>query len=109
MSKLHKSGFNKFRKAFYEEYFHIEEKDLETKIPEICQEYLKGLQYVLDYYFIGCQDWDWYYTFIMPPLMEDLHNYLTQLKKDGKSVKVTYNENSKPIRPFAQLIFIQPK
>jgi 5'-3' exonuclease len=60
-------------------------------------EYFKGLQWVMLYYFHGCQDWRWYYPYYYAPFVSDLGNSKNLLELvDGRIVF----ENRPPYKPL---------
>ena len=61
---------------------------------------MEGLQWVLSYYYIGCESWDWYYPFHYAPFAADL------IKCDKVPIKFVMG---KPLRPFEQLMSVFPK
>ncbi|OMJ71935.1 hypothetical protein SteCoe_29751 [Stentor coeruleus] len=44
------------------------------KIKEMVAKYLEGLQWVMNYYFKGEKDWQWYYPFHYAPLISDFYD-----------------------------------
>ena len=65
------------------------------------KEYVKGLQWVLDYYNGNEIEFDWYYPYMYPPLWSDLYNYI------NNDIKITYNIQP-PISPQQQLSIVLP-
>jgi 5'-3' exonuclease len=49
-----------------------DEDDLDITINNVCNEYLKGMQWVITYYKRGIPDWEWYYPYFYGPFLEDL-------------------------------------
>jgi len=72
---------------------------------KIVSEYLKGLQWILDYY-NGVQiEFDWYYPYMNTPLWKDVFNYIHD-DYIGKT-KFIYNHEL-PISPEQQLVLVLP-
>jgi 5'-3' exonuclease len=64
-------------------------------------EYVKGLQFVLDYYSKGVQDWSWYYPYDYAPLLADIKNIDT-------AKRIEFEINS-PCTEVEQLLRILPQ
>jgi 5'-3' exonuclease len=60
------------RKQYYEEY------KMDSNISS--KEYIKGLQWIYNYYFHNKLDYSWYYPFEKAPLIYDIHTYLQKLE-----------------------------
>lgn len=52
-------------------------KDIE--ISKICKNYTCMLAWNMDYYTIGCTDWNLKYEYMYPPLLKDLKDYIPEL------------------------------
>lgn len=74
----------------------------------ICKDYLKGIQFVMYYYYHGCPSWIWYYPYFMSPMLSDLITILEELLEEEPEMEFTF-ERGEPFRPFNQLLFILPK
>ena len=48
-----------WRERYYQSKFHVDHDHLEEKCPAIVKEYIRGLQWVLQYYYHGVPSWDW--------------------------------------------------
>lgn len=103
------SGTNEEQKRIEKERFYCKffdlEKFSEEKLDEIIYGYLKGLQFVMSYYFHGCPSWTWFYPFFMSPFLSDLIEVLERKLPD---LKIEF-EPSEPYNPFDQLSYILPK
>jgi 5'-3' exonuclease len=51
-------------------------------VPEICANYLEGLEWVFRYYTAGCPDWKWRYEFHYPPLFADLVRFIPDFETE---------------------------
>ena len=96
------------RNLFYKEFFK------NNKI-QAMQNYLDGLQWLLDYYFNGKTYHKWYYLYNRSPLIKDLYNYILNYKSDffKKSKKTLekcclINKSVDMLSPFEQLLYITP-
>jgi 5'-3' exonuclease len=98
--KLNNPGF---KERYYEHYFHIETKTDELK-SKICHNYLEGLVWVANYYFLECNSWRWQYKYTHPPFLSDIYNYL-KMKDINKDFNIM---NSKAINMNTQLLCVIP-
>ena len=73
----------------------------QTTVKTICQEYLKGMQWVITYYKQGIPDWRWKYPYNYGPFIADLSEHL----KTYKSVDFDLHS---PVTSFEQLLCILP-
>lgn len=99
----------KTKKSFPErdeikKYYNIHFNKINKKT--IVNEYLLGLNWVVNYYFNGIMDKLWYYPYSKSPLMFDImdnfNEKILSLKKTDKYTDKTF------FTPFEQLIFISP-
>lgn len=84
--------------------FYIEKMGIksESDLIDICKEYIKGCEWVYNYYFFDNISWDWYYPNHFAPFFADLA--VVVLK--GAS---TFGPNqTKPLTPFEQLMSVLP-
>jgi 5'-3' exonuclease len=86
----------KYKEKYYEKKFPEN-----TKVKDICLEYIKGLHWILTYYSFGIPCWNWVYKYDYSPFMSDIVEYIDQYKHK-KFVM------DSPITPFEQLITILP-
>jgi len=87
---------NSFVKAYYNKYF----KNVDLK--QACEEYVKGLQWVLEYYTKGVPSWTWYYPHSFAPFATDIMNHF-----DSESFAKKW-PSTEPSDPFLQLLFVLP-
>eukprot|EP00939_MAST-03C_sp_MAST-3C-sp1_P001957 g1957.t1 len=94
-------GEDGWKRRYYEQKFPERAKtDLKGLQREMMQSYVEGLQWVLRYYYEGCVSWAWFYPFHYAPCASDLRNVET--------VKIEFDELSKPFKPVDQLMGVQP-
>lgn len=74
---------------------------IKKDITQICQDYMKSIQWTLDYYFKECPSWTWYYKHNFAPLIIDLKEHIT------KNNIITF-EKDKPYTPAEQLKIVLP-
>lgn len=82
----------------------------ETK-PNICEEYIYGLQWVFEYYTNGCNDWKWNYPHHYPPLFEDLVSFSSKSGGDLSEIIKQHRTSIEPEIPCdntKQLIYVTP-
>ena len=95
-------------KSYNKHFFESEDVNI------VCYEYIKSLNFCLQYYFKGIPSWSWYYKYRNSPTMKDLSKYLG---KCIDNVEDGYNGNiidikwniGKPYLQFEQLMLILPK
>jgi len=85
-----------YKKEYYKSKFP---KD--TLIETICHEYLKGMQWILEYYTSGIPSWTWCYPYNYAPFCSDLADYTTNFIFENY-------EFTQPIEPFLQLLCVLP-
>jgi 5'-3' exonuclease len=97
---------------YYDRFFSCHSKE-KIKTREICDNYLEGLEWVLNYYIQGCPDWRWKYKYTYPPLLVDLAPFLSgqaQAKATaGAKVGVGVLSKKGPTNPLTQLACVLPK
>jgi 5'-3' exonuclease len=59
------------------------------------QQYIEALQWILKYYYQGCQSWSWFYPHHYAPYLSDLINF--------KHMSFPLHKG-KPFKPFEQLL-----
>ena len=65
-----------WKNEYYNHYFkNITDKN------EIIEQYLIGIQWILDYYLNGKSDNNWFYPYLNSPLLDDIYNYLNNNNK----------------------------
>ncbi|XP_017488381.1 PREDICTED: 5'-3' exoribonuclease 1-like [Rhagoletis zephyria] len=89
--------FTVHKNNYYRTKLHF--KDLEGEVLNIVNEYIKGVQWVLFYYFNGCVSWNWFYPFYYAPYVSDLSKF------DIVDYKF---EKSRPFKPLVQLLAVLP-
>lgn len=90
----------KYRAHYYKEKFDIDEKDEKT-LELVCHEYLRGMEWVINYYIYGVPDWKWRYPYHYAPFSFDIAKYCNTYKF-GDFPKTS------PTLPFIQLLSVLP-
>lgn len=67
----------------------------------LTKEYVRGLCWVLAYYYKGCPDWQWFYPYHYAPFAEDMHSVTT--------IKLDFNSRAPPFKPLEQLMAVFPE
>lgn len=66
----------------------------------VTKEYVKGLCWVLQYYYKGCVDWQWFYPFHYAPFAEDMRSIMR--------IELNFNKSVPPFKPLEQLMAVFP-
>ncbi|KAJ2574854.1 exonuclease II Exo2 [Coemansia sp. RSA 1807] len=72
-----------------------------ASVEPMCRSYIGTLQWVLKYYYHGCQSWSWYYPFHYAPCISDLCAGLETYNIDNFGSDVPYT-------PYEQLMSVLP-
>lgn len=101
-------GMDHVKRLFYQRAFEIDIKKEEGQamLNIAIRRYLEGLQWVMFYYFRGCQDWHWFYPYNYSPMISDFKNmsdYLSLNQHD--EIEFTYRP---PFRALDQLVGVLP-
>lgn len=67
----------------------------------VTREYVRGLCWVLAYYYEGCPDWQWFYPFHYAPFAEDMRSIM--------KIKLDFNTKAPPFKPLEQLMGVFPE
>lgn len=98
-SSCNEDEFTIHKNYYYQSKLHF--KDIDREVVDLANEYIKGLQWVLHYYFNGCVSWSWYYPFYYAP-------YVSDLAKFDLSVNLNFQRNQ-PFTPLQQLLAVIPQ
>jgi 5'-3' exoribonuclease 1 len=101
-------GMEHVKRLFYQRAFEIDIKKEEgqEKLSIAIRRYLEGLQWVMFYYFRGCQDWHWFYPYNYAPMISDFKNMRTYLTlNENEEISFTYRP---PFRALDQLVGVLP-
>jgi len=98
-----------FKMNFYKKLNIDTENPVSFKVQKnnLCKEYLKGIQFVLNYYLYDIPDWYWYYPYHYAPFFSDICDYLKLVKQKGKKLVFKFNKNE-PLTPYEQLLAVLP-
>jgi 5'-3' exonuclease len=90
------------KKEFYRRYFAMQDME---RLDDVCLEYLKGIDFVINYYFKGCPSWTWAFKYNMSPFLSDLCQCL---ERHVASINHRF-EMDEPLLPFHQMAYLLPK
>lgn len=93
--RLYESGF---KDRYYESKFDVAAENLQFR-NTVALEYVRGLCWVLKYYYQGCASWGWYFPYHYAPFASDFLNI------SGLSTKFDLGI---PFRPLEQLMGVFP-
>lgn len=88
---------------YYTQKFKFTETDVKQRtqtFQNVAHEYIKGLCWVMLYYYEGCVSWNWYFPYHYAPLASDLF----QIDRFNISFEL-----SKPLTPLQQLMSVLPE
>jgi 5'-3' exonuclease len=85
-----------WEEIYYSKFLHNDKN-------RIIREYLKGLQWIIDYYSGRAIEFDWYYPFLYVPLWKDIYNYM-----DSNTLTTFPYTFTEPIEPEQQLVLVLP-
>lgn len=86
------------KRDYYMQKFGYEEINRDV-MAELTFQYVRGIQWILSYYFSGVPSWSWFYPFHYAPFMSDIRNF------GELSIKF---ELGTPFLPFEQLLAVLP-
>lgn len=93
--------YDGWQDRYYRVLFHSEKSEELCKT--VSMNYISGLEWTLKYYTSGCPDWNWYYKYEYPPLLQDLKKYIPYFDVDF------FTENkSSPVHSLVQLTYVIP-
>ena len=96
-------GTKGFKSRYYAKKLKIKYEEEPPLLETLLFEYVRGLCWVMLYYYQGCVSWSWYYPFHYSPFasdLKDIHRFADHFEFD----KI----RSKPFSPFGQLMGVLP-
>ncbi|XP_026332870.1 5'-3' exoribonuclease 2 homolog [Hyposmocoma kahamanoa] len=88
-----------FKERYYESKFEVATDNMEFRY-RVALQYVRGLCWVLRYYYQGCASWKWYFPYHYAPFASDFVNI------QGLSTK--FEKGTQPFRPLEQLMGVFP-
>lgn len=88
-----------WKAAYYREKFNLtEDDDISDMARNVATNYIRGMCWVLRYYYQGCASWGWYYPFHYAPFCSDL---------SFEGLEFVF-EKGEPFTPYQQLMSVMP-
>ncbi|KAH9503017.1 5'-3' exoribonuclease 2, partial [Bulinus truncatus] len=88
-----------WRDRYYKSKFNVGPDDQEFR-HNVANHYVRGLCWVLRYYYQGCASWKWYFPYHYAPFASDFVN-IGDLAND-------FEKNTEPFQPLEQLMGVFP-
>lgn len=85
--RLWESGF---KDRYYESKFDVNADNLQYRY-SVALQYIRGLCWVLQYYYQGCASWDWYFPYHYAPFASDfvcISGLSTKFEKGSQPVRI---------------------
>ncbi|KDD71594.1 hypothetical protein H632_c4726p0, partial [Helicosporidium sp. ATCC 50920] len=101
----YEEGLGLDRDGFRERYYALklkvgpEPEAQREPVQRMVEEYIRGLVWVMNYYYCGVPAWDWYYPYHYAPFASDMRGI--------KDLDIRF-ELGKPFKPFDQLMGVFP-
>jgi 5'-3' exonuclease len=93
-----------WKHRYYSNRFKIT-GDQKSIMKNVSNHFLRGVSWVLKYYFEGCPSWSWSYPYLYAPFVSDLSNTLRDKAVDINGYK--FKEDT-PLSPCEQLLAVLP-
>ncbi|KAL9928933.1 5'-3' exoribonuclease 2 Rat1 [Glossina fuscipes fuscipes] len=88
-----------FKDRYYESKFDVNKENLDFRY-SVALQYVRGLCWVLKYYYQGCASWNWYFPYHYAPFASDFVNI--------SGLSTQFERGSKPFNPLEQLMGVFP-
>ncbi|XP_023232029.1 5'-3' exoribonuclease 2-like, partial [Centruroides sculpturatus] len=88
-----------WKDRYYSQKFQVSPENIKFR-QDVAQEYVKGLCWVLKYYYQGCPSWTWFFPYHYAPFASDFINIGDE--------SIIFPKNTKPFRPLEQLMAVFP-
>lgn len=110
-------NYEDYKFKYYEYYIHTKHNQ-DIVIEKMCNEYLNGIKWTLDYYFYTntenlnvynnkmlCPSWDWSYLYCNMPFVSDINKYLKKYNFNLNNIKF---DDSTELHFKQQLFYVIP-
>ena len=94
--KLWEDGW---KDRYYKSKFNVDENDIKFR-HQVANHYVRGLCWVLRYYYQGCASWKWYFPYHYAPFASDFIN-IGDLSNE-------FEKYTQPFKPLEQLMGVFP-
>jgi 5'-3' exoribonuclease 1 len=103
-------GVEKVKDQYYLECLRVDVNSPEGPgvISELAREYLRGLQWVLCYYYRGCPDWEWFYPSHYCPMANELRAAIPDIQALAGGDMLPF-ESRGPLLALEQLLIVLPR
>ncbi|XP_068140814.1 5'-3' exoribonuclease 2 homolog [Drosophila tropicalis] len=88
-----------FKNRYYESKFDVGPDNLQFRYA-VALQYVRGLCWVLKYYYQGCSSWNWYFPYHYAPFASDFVNI--------QGLSTLFEKGTKPFNPLEQLMGVFP-
>lgn len=88
-----------FKDRYYESKFDVAPGNLQFRYA-VALQYVRGLCWVLKYYYQGCASWNWYFPYHYAPFASDFVNI--------QGLSTIFEKGTKPFNPLEQLMGVFP-
>ncbi|KAH8407373.1 hypothetical protein KR009_000054, partial [Drosophila setifemur] len=88
-----------FKDRYYESKFDVASGNLQFRYA-VALQYVRGLCWVLKYYYQGCASWNWYFPYHYAPFASDFVNI--------QGLSTMFERGTKPFNPLEQLMGVFP-
>lgn len=88
-----------FKDRYYESKFDVGPDNMNFRY-SVALQYVRGLSWVLKYYYQGCASWCWYFPYHYAPFASDFKNIA--------GLSTQFEKNTKPFNPLEQLMGVFP-
>ncbi|XP_030379907.1 5'-3' exoribonuclease 2 homolog isoform X2 [Scaptodrosophila lebanonensis] len=88
-----------FKNRYYESKFDVSPENLNFRYA-VALQYVRGLCWVLKYYYQGCASWNWYFPYHYAPFASDFVNI--------QGLSTIFEKGTKPFNPLEQLMGVFP-
>jgi|688.fasta_scaffold136999_1 5'-3' exonuclease len=96
--------FDNYRVEYYQQKLNFQSQEAQEgeKINRLCEEYLEGIHFVIQYYSVGIPTYKWFFNYHYAPLFSDLAKYIDGSKQDLEFKWVFH----KPLHQLENLISV---
>jgi 5'-3' exoribonuclease 2 len=97
-------GEDGYKDRYYKQKFGVDTNGADgvELRKRLCRAYVKGLCWVMGYYYQGCRSWDWFYPYHYAPMACDLIGFSSHTEI------LEFDRCTTPFRPYQQLMAVLP-